>query len=260
MYSVNFDAPCRSSLRVPSVSGLKAKYLKKKEESRGPHLTKAYYSSKVLIGNWFDRRSEYKPPPDEWCSTYETSYPVYDKEFVRRDECDLWDNKLNNEGLDRKNLMDHHGEAYLKNMTTTYDLSFRILPEKSKELRRRVYNTRRGEWLPTLDLINIYGNLTNFGLAESIECERLKTEHENQKIWVPMYTDHYRKPKINSENSVKRIPRPIGDLKSLNLEHLGIQDPPKKHPWARTHKLFNSWIYPTSMKTLKIKSTDQTFV
>ena len=55
------------------------------------------YCAGVLVGNWFDRRSEYTSPFNEWQTTYKSLYKSYDPKFLNNDRSVAWDRKLEDE-------------------------------------------------------------------------------------------------------------------------------------------------------------------
>ncbi|XP_043264606.1 uncharacterized protein LOC122404585 [Colletes gigas] len=162
-----------------SFKDLRAKLFPAKDRKldRAPVLSEDKYTPKTLEGNWFERRTVYVPQTVDWKSTYDTDYKPHVNETWKENQIMKWDNKLDLEGVPREKLLGHKKEYY-SNMTTTYDLSYNILPKGLKGPRVRSYRARQRKWIPELDLTKSYGNLTQFGLKDALEEELYKNSEE----------------------------------------------------------------------------------
>ncbi|XP_031838587.2 uncharacterized protein LOC116429608 [Nomia melanderi] len=76
-------------------------------------------------------------------------------------------------------------------MTTTYDLSYNILPKGLEEPKIRTYHPRKRKWIPEQDLTRNYGNLTNFGLKEAINKDLYENSKEGlaKNRWNTIYRE-----------------------------------------------------------------------
>ncbi|XP_015435478.1 PREDICTED: uncharacterized protein C1orf158 homolog [Dufourea novaeangliae] len=169
----NLEQKCLES--TLSLRDLRAKLFPRKDHKLDRALTSSEdkYTSKTLEGNWFERRAIYTPQPVHWKTTYDSDYKPNVNTTWKENQIIKWDNKLNLEGLSREKLLDHKKE-YCSNMTTTYDLSYNILPKDLKGPRIRTYHAKKRKWIPEQDLTRNYGSLTNFGLKDAINEEFLK--------------------------------------------------------------------------------------
>ncbi|KAI4491489.1 hypothetical protein M0804_002881 [Polistes exclamans] len=184
-----------------------------------PPASKAKYDSKVLIGNWLEHRAPCIPFSNNWITIYKQHYKPYDTNIYKNDQVEFWDNKIENEGLSSK-LTDCHGKSYCNNMTTTYDLSYRILP-KQLQKSYRIYNLRKNKWLPEQDLTKDFGNLTKTGIKNVLQVWWDSTSNDAIQYcrWRTTYQDEYKIQDvslINKKFHRKRLNTNISYLSSLN--------------------------------------------
>ncbi|XP_043663651.1 uncharacterized protein C1orf158 homolog isoform X1 [Vespula pensylvanica] len=181
-----------------SLTDLSTKLSNKQDEfDRAPTVSEEKYDSKVLIGNWFNRRASYIPS-NKWITNtqtiYKQHYKSYDIDIYKKNQVPFWNNKIKNEGLFKGTLMNHHGKSYYNNMTTTYDLSYRILPTQSQKSHLRIYNIRKNRWLPEQDLTENFGNLTKIGIKDVLQIWWDSTSNEATQFcrWRTTYQDEYK--------------------------------------------------------------------
>ncbi|XP_015174601.1 PREDICTED: uncharacterized protein C1orf158 homolog [Polistes dominula] len=177
------------------------------------------YDSKVLIGNWLERRTPYIPFSNDWITIYKQHYKPYDTNIYKKDRIEFWNNKIENEGLS-STLMDCHEKSYCNNMTTTYDLSYRILP-KQLQKSYRIYNLRKNKWLPEQDLTKDFGNLTKTGIKDALQVWWDSISDDAIKFcrWRTTYQDEYKFQDvslINKKFHKQRLNTNISYLSSLN--------------------------------------------
>ncbi|XP_033219652.1 uncharacterized protein C1orf158 homolog [Belonocnema kinseyi] len=194
------------------------KSVKDSQTERFESEQKQKYGAGVLVGNWFDRRAEYTPSFNEWQTTYKSLYQSYDPKFLNNDRTALWDRKIEDEGLGYRFIIGHH-DQYLKNMTTSSDIFHRIIPQKVP--CSRTFKVKRNEWLPQQDLLQCFGNATEYGLVKKKEYKMM--EFENQfRPWDTVYNCSYKKPQGFANLLEKRYVKPQSDFNKVNLDHLGI--------------------------------------
>lgn len=80
------SSPCQcpnTSTNLSNLSELKRRaFASEKNYEHGLNITEqTKYNKKVLLGNWYEERSEYNPPPNEWISNYNTAYKVRDHDI-----------------------------------------------------------------------------------------------------------------------------------------------------------------------------------
>ncbi|KAG7207267.1 hypothetical protein KM043_008942 [Ampulex compressa] len=152
-----------------SLVNLQAKLLSKKREyDRGPKISEDRYGPKTLEGNWLERRAVYFSPLDDWKTLYSMDYKAHSNDTWKDYRSAMWENKLHYQELSRRNFRELRSDAYLNNMTTTYDLSYKILPRHLDKNSIKFYNARKLKWIPEQDLTLNYGNLTEFGLKKAL--------------------------------------------------------------------------------------------
>ncbi|XP_076291995.1 cilia- and flagella-associated protein 107 [Lasioglossum baleicum] len=165
-------------------------FSKDRKLDRASTLSEDKYSQKTLVGNWFERRTVSVPEPVDWRTTYDTDYKRHVNDTWHENQITKWDNKINLEGLTREQLLSHKKEYY-NNMTTSYDLSYNILPKGLTEPRIRTYHARKRKWIPEQDLTKSYGSLTNFGLKDAIAAEVHENSEEGlaEQRWKTIYKE-----------------------------------------------------------------------
>ncbi|KAJ8682827.1 hypothetical protein QAD02_018619 [Eretmocerus hayati] len=155
------------------------------------------YSEKVLVGYWFDRRSDYEPPAPDYLTNYRLHYPCkLNLELENDREARQKYKSRIKEGVGSRYLIECPGKAFQGNYMTTNNLFFRIFPKGLCGPEERTYSSRKGEWVPQQDLSKNYGKIEE-------SCPDLLAE------------EIARAPQ-------KRFPRKKGNFDEPYLEHLDI--------------------------------------
>ncbi|XP_017759002.1 PREDICTED: uncharacterized protein C1orf158-like, partial [Eufriesea mexicana] len=173
----------------------------KSKLDRAPVLSENKYTSKTLVGNWFEHRASYTSQSDDWRTLYEIDFKLHINKTWKINKIAKWENKLIQEGLPQEKIFDHRKEYY-NNMTTTYDLCYNVLPKSLKVPKIRSYNARQRKWIPEQDLTKSFGTLTQFGLQDALKEEIYKDSKEGiaKCRWWSTYREE------------------IGQLKPLNMK------------------------------------------
>ncbi|KAK2575853.1 hypothetical protein KPH14_007227 [Odynerus spinipes] len=200
---------------------------------RAPIVSEEKYHSKVLIGNWFERRVPSIPFSDKLITIYEQDYQPHHTDAYKKDHVALWDNKIGNEGLDKSALMDH-GKAYRDNMTTMNDLIYKILPTNLHKPTFRTYNIRKNKWLPEQDLTKSFGNLTQFGIKNALKVLWESDSSEAMQFcrWRTTYQDEYKAREGSLIKNQFHRRRPNMNVPCLNHLYRGTDGYPKGCPIA----------------------------
>ncbi|KAK0072518.1 hypothetical protein PV326_014389 [Microctonus aethiopoides] len=172
------------SAECSCVNELKAKVFgrRRKEESAISKNTEPKYSPKVLQGNWFEDRIEDSP-----VSNYSTP-PSENKIHSSSVKKDLEENfktarmiRDKGRGMTRDLLYDHNNKEFQDNFSTVYDLTYRLLPQRSEGSQRRSYNSRINKWEPEQDLTKSFGNVTGYGMTEYIRACQDYANYEDEE-------------------------------------------------------------------------------
>lgn len=97
MAAMNFDFEALPSACCTGCSSVQKPLKKQRVELNDTvkDSLKGRYDASVLVGNWFDRRSDYRPPPDNWVTSYDTSYTCKTNWNLHKDRQAMVDNKIN---------------------------------------------------------------------------------------------------------------------------------------------------------------------
>ncbi|XP_046736525.1 uncharacterized protein LOC124405556 [Diprion similis] len=184
-----------------SVISIHPLFITKKDSYQAPRISERIYRPGVLEGNWFEDSTPVTPvAKDQWASLCETSYRPYKTELLTRPKFEAWEQRILNQGVGARLLIDHDGTKYHNNWTTTNDLSFKILPQGLDGPWHRKFNARCNEWLPSQDYAKVYGNMTEYGLAEFMRHKWL-TESNPPRPWRTNYQDDF--PNYEHTSSVR---------------------------------------------------------
>ncbi|XP_053998549.1 uncharacterized protein LOC128887094 [Hylaeus anthracinus] len=216
----NLEQRCLES--TLSLKDLRAKLFPGNDRKfdRAAVISENKYTPKTLEGYWFERRAVYIPEYVEWKSIYDTDYKAHINKSWKENQIAKWDNKLELEGMSREKLLGLK-KQYYSNMTTTYDLSYNILPKGLKGPRNRSYHARQRKWIPELDLTKSYGNLTQFGLKDAMEEEIYKNSEDGiaECRWQTTYREEIGQlTPVNVERNT-RFNRRIVDFNVPDLKH-----------------------------------------
>ncbi|XP_018793397.1 PREDICTED: uncharacterized protein LOC108971645 [Bactrocera latifrons] len=165
------------------------------------------YSSCTLIGNWYNDRinNEVKkynpvntlPSPTEATSTDQSSYQVHyahPNEISRPDAPSFEQQraryKINvHKGKDSSVLI-MDSEKYLSNYTTLNDIKYRLQPPQDNWSK---ITNRPGKGLRKENLLQSYGNETNFGLRHWLT--QIRNQAKLYRSDDTTYADEFRHPK-----------------------------------------------------------------
>lgn len=201
------------------------------------------YSSCTLIGNWYNDRinnevKKYNPINTSPIttgsrSTAQTSYRVHyahPKEIFRPDaptfEQQRARYKINvHKGKDSSVLI-MDSKKYLSNYTTLNDIKYRLQPPQDNW---SMITDRPVKTLPKENLLQSYGNKTNFGLRHWLT--QLRNQAKLYRSDDTTYADEFRHPK---------------QPKRKDVHHC---------KWTETWRSINLWAWIVSVKVLKLLFT-----
>ncbi|KAJ8722436.1 hypothetical protein PYW07_003616 [Mythimna separata] len=145
-----------------------------KSPSRLEAITKAIvnrpmYSNGVLIANWVEDRIEcinngalYFPPKEK--IDYKKLKPESRQPDFRR-------NKLNSTQSNFSSIIRHDSHDSCDNYATTNDLVYNHLPKPLCGPIQRYYKKAPHQWYPQPDLMECFGNVTEWGLRKYLKYE-----------------------------------------------------------------------------------------
>ncbi|XP_057326777.1 uncharacterized protein LOC130668478 [Microplitis mediator] len=219
------------------VSALKAKAYGSKVKANdncndNSKLIKPKYSPKVFEGNWFEERIKSTPTTQKDQSNLNTSTQNDSKSRVKKSTRQAFEiareNKERNKGSGNL-LFDQEDNSYLNNFTTSYDLTYRVIPQGLDGPRLRSYNGRINKWLPEQDLTKNFGNLTGYGMTEYLRALEQELNYEGNDKPRTHYQCDYTKKKLPVDS--KRFHRKRIDLNTPDLSAFNID---LNKCWART--------------------------
>ncbi|XP_058807642.1 uncharacterized protein LOC131673569 [Phymastichus coffea] len=218
MAAMNFDFEALPSIRCTGCATVQKSWKKQRVQLNDTvkDSLKGRYDAGVLVGNWFDRRADYKPPIDNWITSYDSSYICKTNWNLNKDRQASIDNKIKVErGLGSEFLIKYRGDHFQNNYTTTNDIFFRLYATDTCGPRARKFSSRKNIWLPEANLTDDFGNQTNLFPPEVTQ------------------TDACGCPKQTA--SQKRFPKPKGDMNTPQLCHLDIDpDQPFRRHLVKT--------------------------
>ncbi|XP_063974518.1 cilia- and flagella-associated protein 107-like isoform X1 [Diachasmimorpha longicaudata] len=213
---------CDNCSQLSNLNLLKSKIFRQTSKNDTLKISEPRYCSKVLHGNWFEERAQYKAPPDEWVSSYNVLFKPYSSEnFNVTSETREAAKKLKDrsKGVTREELLEHHGDAYHNNFSTAYDLSYRVLPRGLSGPPLRKYNACKRTYVPEQDLAKNFGNQYGYGYKEYIQRRDEELIEEAKDLPRSHYRCDYTEKKIPTD---KRYPRRRADMNKPDLRHLNI--------------------------------------
>ncbi|GLV32477.1 hypothetical protein CBL_00813 [Carabus blaptoides fortunei] len=166
----------------------------------------------VLIGNnWYEEKLKYVKDRYKHDSTYSREF--YEKERSSVPSEILWNHKIRGEGAGLQCVMDYEKEKYLENFSTTYDVSYNVLPKEQHNIKLKKYNARLQHYIPQQDLTKNFGNVTGYGLKGRKTCQWQYEQNTDPSSWISETHDNYKL--LSSENyKTKRraIPRAFSSI------------------------------------------------
>ncbi|KAI4492034.1 hypothetical protein M0802_010159 [Mischocyttarus mexicanus] len=191
----------KHSINLSLTNDLRTRFNNKQDKlDSTPSTSEENYNSKVLIGNWLERRASSIPFSNNWITIYKQHYKPYDSNIYKKDQIEFWDNKIENEGLLRSTLMDCQGKLYCNNMTTT-----------------------KNKWLPEQDLTKDFGNLTKTGIKDALQVWWDNTSNDAIQYcrWRTTYQDEYKVQDVSLINKkFHRQQLNINESYSSNLNQI----------------------------------------
>lgn len=151
------------------------------------------YSTKTLIGNWYEEKSAYQRYKQDLISTYNDVYTPKPHSTVNPSV--LWKEKLLYEGLSARIVYDHEFPKYLDNLSTTYDLSYNHFPHCMEGPIKRKFRSKFLRYEPDQDYTLNYGNITKCGLQDYKNFEWRNETLDPRKTLLSVYTESYVAPK-----------------------------------------------------------------
>jgi len=129
------------------------------------------FSQGVLIGNWGEERYTFKKGNQRHNSTHRVDFKNWNSTgpdvIIRRKA------ELQNDGLGKEYLLNHHGNRYANNMVSWYDEHYnkRERDANNKLPNLRGWDSHRLAWLPEKSDHPIQGSATNFGLQQKLRAQ-----------------------------------------------------------------------------------------
>ena len=77
-----------------SLTDVRKKLFPTSKLDRAPVLSENKYTSKTLVGNWFERRASDIRHPDDWRTLYELDYKSHVNKTWKINQIAKWENKL----------------------------------------------------------------------------------------------------------------------------------------------------------------------
>nr|CAI5842958.1 unnamed protein product [Callosobruchus analis] len=180
---------------------------KAKEDSRQAVCKPIKYTNpKILIGNWFEEQCAYKKNRYTHSSEYQNEYRT--KPLTTYPKSIIWDAKLRS---DYNVCPDKHSDedpSFFNNFSTTYDLSYNHLPQFYRRLMKDVPNENAPS--KEMELIESYGNLTNYGLVNEKKYEWRLDSPDPRMTTVTSNKCDFARPDDNSYKFTRwTLPTPV---------------------------------------------------
>ncbi|XP_074103004.1 uncharacterized protein LOC141530048 [Cotesia typhae] len=190
-------------------------------------LSEPKYSPKVLEGNWFEERLrspayniKENNNDSHWSTSTKNDFKPLVRKITQHASESAKKNKEKNKGADNL-LYDQKDNLYLNNFTTSYDLTYRIIPQGLDGPRLRSYNGRINKWLPEQDFTKSVGNLTGYGMTEYLRAVEEELNCEKDEKPRTSYQRDYTKKKLPVDLKRfhrKRINLNTPDLSTFNFD------------------------------------------
>ncbi|XP_034949750.1 uncharacterized protein C1orf158 homolog [Chelonus insularis] len=194
----------------------------------GIQITEPKYNPRVLVGNWFEEQINYDPMNENIeynnLNNDKPQKKITAGEFARIV-------KTKNKGLGKSLIIQPNDNKYLDNYSTTYDLMYRVLPQRLDGPRLRTYNGRINKWVPQQDITESFGNITGYGMKEYVRALQEEAIYEAYDKPRTLYQCDYVKKEIPTD--IKRFHKKRVDLYKPNWYDLEV-DSSMNSSWNQT--------------------------